>query len=74
MKRLGMIIAFVGLLIFVFTFFDLTFSTNKKVIDAGNLQINHRQQHALPWPPRVGLIVFFVGGCLFFLGKRRMSK
>lgn len=73
MKRVGIIIAFIGLLIFVVTFFKLTFSTNEEVMDAGNLQINHKQEHKLSWPPSVGLMVIFVGGCIFFLSKRMKS-
>lgn len=66
MKRTGIIILIVGLLITVFTGFS--FMTREKVVDLGELEITQNKNHGITWSPIVGVVVMAVGGGMYLLG------
>lgn len=69
MKKAGLAIFVIGLLITLFTGFK--FVTREKVIDIGEIQISRDKTHKLDWSPMVGVAVMVVGGAIFFLSKKR---
>ena len=73
MKRTGIIILVIGALITAITVFQLTFTTSKKVVDIGELQINQKETHSLPWPPIIGATIMAVGAGAYLLGIKRRS-
>jgi uncharacterized membrane protein YiaA len=71
MKKTGVILLIIGALITVITGLNLTFSTQEKIVDVGDLQINARQKHRLSWSPLVGIAIMAVGGGAYLLGSKR---
>jgi hypothetical protein len=69
MKKIGMIILVIGLLITIFTGFK--FITKEKVVDLGNIEITHNKKHSLAWSPLVGVAVMLVGGGVLLFGAKK---
>jgi len=69
MKRTGIIILIMGLLITVFTGFS--FLTREKVVDIGELEITHNKNHSVRWPPFIGVIVMVTGGVIYLVGMNK---
>lgn len=63
MKRTGIIILTIGLLITVFTGFS--FITREKVVDLGELEITQNKNHGITWSPIIGVVVMAVGGGIY---------
>lgn len=69
MKRTGLIVLVIGLLITVFTGFN--FMTREKVVDIGELEITQNKKHGITWSPIIGVVVIAIGGGIYLAG---MSK
>jgi len=69
MKKAGMFILALGLMIILFTSFD--FITREKVLNVGNLEITEKRNHRLPWSPLVGIAVIVIGGGIWMVGGRQ---
>jgi hypothetical protein len=69
MKRAGIIILVIGLLITIFTVFN--FVTKEKVVDIGNLEITKDTNHRLSWSPFIGIAVMLIGGVVIIYGIKR---
>ncbi len=69
MKRTGLIILVIGLLITVFTGFN--YITREKVVDLGELEITQNKNHDISWSPIIGVVVIAIGGGIYLAG---MSK
>jgi len=69
MKRAGIIILVIGILITVFTGFN--YITKKKVVDIGNLEITQDKNHRLTWSPLIGVAVIVIGGVVLLYGVKR---
>lgn len=68
MKRTGVIVLVIGVLITVFTGFS--FITREKVVDLGELEITQNKNHGMSWSPMIGLVVMMVGGGLYLVGVK----
>lgn len=66
MKRTGIIVLVIGLVITVFTGFN--FMTREKVVDLGKLEITQNKKHGISWSPVIGIIVMVVGGGMVLFG------
>ena len=62
MKKAGIIILILGILLTIFT--TVTFFTREKVVDIGDLEIMGNKRHHLSWSPLIGVAVMAVGGVL----------
>ncbi len=71
MKKTGIIILAIGLLITIFTGFN--FVTKKKVVDLGELQITRDKNHSFEWSPIVGVAVLAVGLGIYLYGSEKSS-
>jgi hypothetical protein len=69
MKRTGVIILIIGLLITVFTGFS--FITREKVVDLGDLEITQNKDHGITWSPLIGVVVMVVGGGVYLVGTNK---
>jgi hypothetical protein len=65
MKKPGIIILIIGLLLTVVTTF--TYFTREKVVDLGEIEINANKRHHLSWSPLIGVAVMAVGGVMLLV-------
>lgn len=68
MKRGGLIILIIGILLTLFAGFN--FVTKKKVVQIGKLEITKDENHIMDWSPVAGVIVILVGGGIYFYGMK----
>ena len=69
MKRIGIILIIIGLLLTVITGFG--FFTKEKVLDIGNVEISRSEPHKVNWSPYLGVGIMIVGGVMLLAGPRR---
>ncbi|MGA9720574.1 MAG: DUF3185 family protein [Acidobacteriaceae bacterium] len=69
MKILGIVLIVVGIVALIYGGF--TYSTTKKDVDMGPLQISHKQNHSVPLPPVLGVIAIIGGGALVYFGAKK---
>jgi hypothetical protein len=68
MKALGIVLMIAGALSLAYGGFSYT--THKKAVDMGPIQVERTQQHTVFLPPLLGIGALAVGGFLVFAGKR----
>ena len=68
MKITGAILLIVGLVVLIYG--GIKYTTQKREVDMGPIQISKTEQHNIPIPPLVGIACMAVGGGLFFAGGR----
>jgi hypothetical protein len=69
MKRTGLVILIIGLIITLFTGFN--FFTREKVVDIGELEIMANKKHSVAWSPWVGVAVMAVGAGVYLAGSKK---
>jgi sorbitol-specific phosphotransferase system component IIC len=69
MKKAGIIILIVGLLLTIFSV--VNFVTKEKVLEVGEIEVTRDKQHGLDLSPFVGIAVIVAGGLVYFLGKKK---
>ncbi len=69
MKKLGIIIVLIGLLLTVFT--AVTFFTKEKVVDVGALKITRNKPHHINWSPLIGIAIIGIGGIVFWTAGKK---
>jgi hypothetical protein len=69
MKKAGIFILIVGLLLTIFT--AITFFTREKVVDIGTLEITANKRHHLNWSPLVGVGVMIIGGVVVLMSPKK---
>jgi hypothetical protein len=65
MKKPGIIILILGLLLTIFT--TVTYFTREKVVDLGDIEINANKRHHLSWSPLIGVAVMALGGVMLLV-------
>ncbi len=65
MKKPGIIILILGLILTIFT--TVTYFTREKVVDLGNIEINANKRHHVSWSPLIGVAVMAVGGVMLLV-------
>lgn len=68
----GVLLIILGAVALVYQ--GITYTTSKKVVDAGPLQISHKETHTFPLPPVLGGIAIAGGIGLLVLGARRSKS
>ena len=68
MKVTGVVLLVVGLIALIYG--GIKFTTQKKAVDLGPIQINKTEHHNIPIPPLVGVVCIAAGGALLFAGGR----
>lgn len=69
MRVIGIILLVVGILMIIFT--RVNFTTEKKVIDAGPVEVNKEEHHSVDWPTYAGVGVIIIGGLVVYSTRKR---
>lgn len=69
MKKIGLIILGIGLIITLIAGFS--FVTREKVVDIGDLNISRNKSHSYAWSPLVGVAIMAIGGGVFLFGIKK---
>ena len=68
MKITGIILIIVGVAALLYGGF--TYTTHKKAVDLGPLQVEKTEHHSVPLPPLLGVVAIIGGGALFYFGAK----
>lgn len=69
MKIFGIVLIVAGIVALVYGGFSYT--TTKKDVDLGPVQISHKQNHSVPLPPILGVVGIVAGGALLYFGAKK---
>lgn len=69
MKVTGIVLMIAGVLMLIFT--NINFTTEKKVVDIGPLEINKKENNSVGWPSWVGGVGVLVGIALLVGDRKR---
>ena len=69
MKKTGMMLMLIGLLLTIFTTF--TFFSRERVAKIGDVNITANKRHVLKWSPLVGIAVIAIGGIVVWKAPKR---
>jgi len=69
MRKDGIVILVVGLLITVITGFS--YVTKEKIVEVGDLEITAQKNNRTNWSPLAGIAVVVIGGIMFVAGRGR---
>jgi uncharacterized membrane protein YidH (DUF202 family) len=68
MKALGIVLMIAGVLALAYGGFSWT--THKKAVDMGPLQVERTKEHTVLLPPLLGVGALVIGGVLVFAGRK----
>ena len=68
MKIFGVILIIASVAALIYGGF--TWTTHKKAVDLGPIQVEKTEQHSLPLPPLLGVVAIIGGGALFYFGVK----
>jgi drug/metabolite transporter (DMT)-like permease len=68
MKIAGILLIVVGVAALIYGGFS--FTTQKKAVDLGPIQIDKKEQHSIPIPPLLGVVAILGGGALVYFGAK----
>ena len=71
MKIAGLILIVAGIVGLVYGGF--TYTTHKKELDMGPIQVEKKEHHSVPIPPILGAVGIVVGGALVYGGTRKST-
>lgn len=69
MRTLGIILIAAGILMMVFTGFNLV--TKEKVVDLGPLEVNKTEKTPVNWSPILGVVLLISGTAIMLTTKRQ---
>ena len=69
MKKAGIVILIIGLLLTIFTTFN--YFTREKVVDLGKVEITANKKNRVAWSPLLGLGVMAVGGVVLLVAAKK---
>ena len=69
MRTTGIILIIVGILMFVFS--EINFTTEKKVVDVGPIEVNKKENKSIGWPVYAGGVVALLGVVLVVAGSKK---
>jgi len=68
MKIAGIVLIIAGVAALIYGGFS--FTSQKKVVDMGPLQINKTEHHTIPVSPILGIVAILGGGALVYFGAK----
>ncbi len=71
MKIAGLVLIVAGFIGLAYGGF--TYTTHKKEVDMGPIQVEKKEHHSIPIPPVLGAIGILAGGALVYGGSRKSS-
>ena len=69
MRAFGIILIVVGILMLVFT--NINFTTEKKIVDAGPIEINKKENKSIGWPTWAGGVAIVAGIAVVVAGRKK---
>jgi hypothetical protein len=69
MKKAGIVIVILGLILTIFT--AVTFFTKERVAKIGDINIMANKRHHLNWSPLIGIAVMGIGGVVFLASPKK---
>jgi hypothetical protein len=69
MKKVGIIIIILGLVLTIFT--TITVFTREKVVDIGDVKITRNKPHHFKWSPLVGIAIMGIGGVVLWQATKK---
>lgn len=69
MRTFGIILVIAGLAMLIFR--GISFTTEKKVVDLGPLEINKKERKSVNWPLYAGVVVALAGAVMIVADKRK---
>ncbi len=69
MKNIGIVIIVIGVLMTVFTGFNIF--TKEKVVDLGKIEINKTEKTPIYWSPITGLVLIGIGGLVLVASRKK---
>ncbi len=71
MKLAGILLIILGVAALIYG--SVSFTTQKKAVDLGPLQVNKTEHHSVPLPPILGVVAIVGGGFLTYFGAKQGS-
>jgi uncharacterized membrane protein YidH (DUF202 family) len=71
MKILGIVLIAAGILMLVFG--NVSFTTEKKIVDIGPVEINKKERKTIAWPNYAGVITLVSGVVVLAVGNKKGS-
>jgi hypothetical protein len=68
-KTVGILLIIAGVAALIYGGFSYT--TTKKALDMGPIEVERKQHHAVPVPPLLGLVAIAGGGALVYFGAKQ---
>jgi len=68
MKQLGVLLIALGILMLIFTGFNL--KTHEKVVDVGPIKIEKEKDHPVSWSPIIGGVLLVCGIAITVMSKK----
>ena len=68
MKIVGILLIVAGIAGVIYGGF--TYTSHKKAVDMGPIQIEKTEHHSVPIPPLLGVVGIIAGGALVFMGAK----
>jgi drug/metabolite transporter (DMT)-like permease len=68
LKIAGVLLIIAGVAALIYGGF--TFTSQKKAVDMGPIQIDKTEHHTVPLPPLLGVVAILGGGALFYFGVK----
>ena len=69
MKPFGIILIVVGILMLIFS--NISFTTEKKVVDLGPIEINKQEKKTVNWPSYAGGIAAISGAVVLLASRKK---
>jgi len=67
-KIAGVVVILLGVAALIYGGF--TYTSQKKAVDMGPIQITHTENHDIPIPPLLGIAGIIAGGAMVYFGGR----
>jgi hypothetical protein len=68
MKIFGIVLIIAGVAALLYG--GITYTTHKKAVDLGPIQVEKTEEHSIPLPPLLGVVAIIGGGALFYFGAK----
>lgn len=69
MKKVGIVIIVVGILITIFT--GISFKTEEEIIEIGEFELTREEEQEVNWAPWVGVVVVAAGAVVVLTAKKK---
>ena len=70
MKAIGIILIVAGILMMVFT--NINFTTEKKIVDVGPVEVNKKENNSINWPHWAGAVAVVAGIGVLLTSRKKV--